>query len=317
VILPYAACDSQQGAMRTALVRPQSTSLLLLLLATVAAINLQLCPMEAPLCLGMDCQQLRGMSVESPQEGFPHEAGRPQANTCVRRPWWLRFPGMNLREASGQPMDFVNQSQRLRALWPQPASTCGNLTCSANSPHCAIDVFAHLGSTMPECDRHHLFELLAFFHDVARAHGIVYWANYGTLLGAHREGGHIGHEGDIDLGVRLADAPLLVKALQAAIKERGLPYDAFQSAQRALLYYSATNRVHIDMWYCEIGLTEQVDDRAVGATLQMEPMRFEREAEGVWSRAWSSHLKVRASIYRGICTFARLHGCTLVFSAQR
>lgn len=69
------------------------------------------------------------------------------------------------------------------ATWPRPALDCGNNTCTIERDRCRDEVYLHVGGIMPDCDRHHLFEMLAFLHDVLRAAGTVYWVSFG--LGAY------------------------------------------------------------------------------------------------------------------------------------
>jgi len=51
--------------------------------------------------------------------------------------------------------------------------------------------------------------------------GIAWWIDYGTLLGAAREGGFIEWDGDVDLGVFAADRPRVI-ALQSELQAKGL-----------------------------------------------------------------------------------------------
>jgi len=60
-----------------------------------------------------------------------------------------------------------------------------------------------------------LRELMRDFDEICAAHGIVYWADSGTLLGAVRDGGIIGHDDDIDVCVPEAGLDALWSAVAA------------------------------------------------------------------------------------------------------
>ncbi|MCM2258305.1 MAG: LicD family protein [Vicinamibacteria bacterium] len=57
-----------------------------------------------------------------------------------------------------------------------------------------------------------LLELLAAFEQVLAAAGIPWWLDAGTLLGAHREGGLIAWDDDLDVGVLARDHARLLAA---------------------------------------------------------------------------------------------------------
>jgi phosphorylcholine metabolism protein LicD len=62
---------------------------------------------------------------------------------------------------------------------------------------------AHLG----------LRELMRDFDRICTAHGVVYWADGGTLLGAVRDAGIIAHDDDIDVCVPAHHVPALLAAV--------------------------------------------------------------------------------------------------------
>ena len=63
---------------------------------------------------------------------------------------------------------------------------------------------AHLG----------LRPMLRDFDAICAAHGVVYWADSGTLLGAVRDGGIIAHDDDIDVCVPAASMQALCDAVR-------------------------------------------------------------------------------------------------------
>jgi hypothetical protein len=57
------------------------------------------------------------------------------------------------------------------------------------------------GAVRPPCCTEHLLELISFTSDLLTRHGIVHWLDYGTLLGAVREGEMIAWDGDADFSI--------------------------------------------------------------------------------------------------------------------
>jgi phosphorylcholine metabolism protein LicD len=71
--------------------------------------------------------------------------------------------------------------------------------CSRETKRCAAATNYHANT--PECCRTLLMEVLAHWTEVADELGITWWADYGTLLGAVRNGGLIPHDKDLDIGM--------------------------------------------------------------------------------------------------------------------
>ncbi len=80
-----------------------------------------------------------------------------------------------------------------------------------------------------------LIRMLRLFDCLARKHGIVYWLDSGTLLGAVRHGGFVPWDGDIDLGMRRADFE------KVQVHAHELPTDIF-------LQVPATDPAYDDSW---------------------------------------------------------------------
>ena len=68
-----------------------------------------------------------------------------------------------------------------------------------------------------------------------------------------------------------------------------------------MLSYSNENRLHVDIWMADISLDELVDERPVKANLQLKPVAFPLDPEGMWKRAVSARLQVRAPNCSIIC----------------
>jgi hypothetical protein len=63
---------------------------------------------------------------------------------------------------------------------------------------------------MPPCCIKHLREIIWYLTDLLEEEQIPYWADFGTLLGAVREGRTISHDTDGDLCAFLVDRPRIM-----------------------------------------------------------------------------------------------------------
>src|SRR5438128_7120451 len=80
-------------------------------------------------------------------------------------------------------------------------------------------------SVRPECCTEHLMQLLGFTSDLLARHGIFHWLDYGSLLGAVRDGKLIAWDGDGDFGIQQHDEPAVL-ALAEEIATAGHRLDA-------------------------------------------------------------------------------------------
>ncbi len=98
----------------------------------------------------------------------------------------------------------------------------------------------------PACCTEHLLELLDFTHESLEAHAISHWLDYGTLLGAVRDGHLIPWDGDVDLGIFQHDAERVL-ALEPEFSSRG--YRLWLLNPGAIrIQYSERNENHVDIW---------------------------------------------------------------------
>ena len=64
-----------------------------------------------------------------------------------------------------------------------------------------------------------LLEILDVFDGICRKHGIDYWLDWGSLLGARRHGGFIPWDDDLDVSLLRKDYKRLLAALEAELPE--------------------------------------------------------------------------------------------------
>lgn len=125
------------------------------------------------------------------------------------------------------------------------AATAVNPPCTADSPDCRFWDWGE-SNLRPDCCTEHLLELVDFAHDLLAEHGIVHWLDFGTLLGAVRDGSLIPWDWDADFGILARDRERVL-ALQEEIEAAGRSvYLGEPAAIR--LYYSETNQISLDLW---------------------------------------------------------------------
>jgi hypothetical protein len=102
------------------------------------------------------------------------------------------------------------------------------------------------GNTRPDCCTEHLLELIGFAHELLAEHSILHWLDYGTLLGAVRDGALIPWDWDADFGILARDADAVL-ALRDEIEAAG--HHVYLGDPASIrLYYSETNQLGLDLW---------------------------------------------------------------------
>ena len=72
---------------------------------------------------------------------------------------------------------------------------------------------------MPPCCRDHLIEIQHYIHDLFEEHGIEYWMDFGTLLGAVRTGENVEFDDDGDIGVFGKDVKRIARLKKRAASD--------------------------------------------------------------------------------------------------
>lgn len=123
------------------------------------------------------------------------------------------------------------------------------------------------GKVLPECCRGHLRQMMAHFQESCARHGVRWWADYGTLLGAVRnplttaedypwldglpEGpltaGVVPHDKDCDLGAPFEDWLKLLKVWRD-LKKKGYYVKARHNSASLKIHLSTTNLTNIDVF---------------------------------------------------------------------
>jgi hypothetical protein len=109
------------------------------------------------------------------------------------------------------------------------------------------------GALRPPCCTEHLLELIGFTSDLLARHDIAHWLDFGTLLGAVREGELIPWDGDADFGILESQAPAVL-ALADEFEAAGHRLETNHHGLIRILY-SKTNELQLDlfMWRADEG----------------------------------------------------------------
>ncbi len=124
----------------------------------------------------------------------------------------------------------------------------GQAPCTKHTKRCDFWNWSE-GGLRPACCTSHLLELLFYVADLLERNQIPFWLDYGTLLGAVRNGELIPWDDDVDLGVRKRDVNDVV-GLAKEITRAGYHFD---SSNPGLLRvgYSPTNLQYVDLFIWE------------------------------------------------------------------
>lgn len=110
------------------------------------------------------------------------------------------------------------------------------------------------GHVRPECCTEHLLELVDSVHAVLERHGILHWLDFGTLLGAVRDGELIPWDADADFGILARDADRVL-ALRDELEAGG--HRLFLGDPAVIrVWFSDRNRIALDLtlWHERDGL---------------------------------------------------------------
>jgi hypothetical protein len=103
----------------------------------------------------------------------------------------------------------------------------------------------------PDCCTTHLRELLAFTGDLLTRHGIFYFLDYGSLLGAVRSGRMIEWDEDADVSCLASDSERVL-ALEPEIADAGFWLDRREAPHLVRICRSRVNLIHVDIWFQRI-----------------------------------------------------------------
>ncbi|HEY8418620.1 MAG TPA: LicD family protein [Limnochordales bacterium] len=119
------------------------------------------------------------------------------------------------------------------------------MACDAASARC--EAARNKFQDTPACCLDHLRAVLERTVQLLEAHGIPYWADGGTLLGAVRQQAVIPWDTDADLGVLAADVPRIL-ALAEALQAHGFVLRSHCGGALLRVAYSPVNDMGVDLY---------------------------------------------------------------------
>jgi|SRR5579859_424517 len=125
--------------------------------------------------------------------------------------------------------------------------------CTAEARNCRFWDWGE-GHVRPDCCTEHLLELVDHVHAVLARHRVRHWLDFGTLLGAVRDGELIPWDTDADFGILARDAEGVL-ALRDELEQDGHALFVGDPAVIRVLF-SETNRLALDLtlWHERGGL---------------------------------------------------------------
>jgi hypothetical protein len=149
----------------------------------------------------------------------------------------------------------------LRTALATLAAGRGRRRCTPRTKRCDFWAWGE-ENVRPPCCTAHMIRLAAFVDDLLTRHGIMHWLDYGTLLGAVREGQLIAWDEDVDFGMLVADAEA-VRALRRDIEAAGHRLDLSEYPDVIRIQLSRANQIHVDLftWHERDGVLEHGADR--------------------------------------------------------
>src|SRR5690348_12838757 len=170
---------------------------------------------------------------------------RGDAGDDVRDP--ARHGRPHARPVRERGLDHRDHGTRAQAKLRsgQVTVATAHVPCTAATPDCRFWDWGE-SNLRPDCCTEHLLELIDFTHALLAEHGIVHWLEFGTLLGAVRDGTLIPWDWDADFGILARDADALL-ALRVEIEAAGHSMH-LEEPGAVRIYYSETNQISIDLW---------------------------------------------------------------------
>jgi hypothetical protein len=121
-------------------------------------------------------------------------------------------------------------------------------TCTRDTAACDFWNWGE-GHVRPPCCTHHLLELVTFLEDLLTANDVPHWLDFGSLLGAVRDGEFIAWDDDADFGILMENVPRLLE-LESAVNEAGHVFEVRRNPDaeritRVRVSYSPVNSLHV------------------------------------------------------------------------
>lgn len=120
------------------------------------------------------------------------------------------------------------------------------MPCTQETNRCKIKK----GDLLNDCCKKNLLQTLIFIDKIFNENKIIYWLDYGTLLGAVRNGAIIDYDDDCDIGVLRQDFEKILK-LSDTFRLAGYCLLTYFYPDFIRLDFSRENDLHVDIFIWE------------------------------------------------------------------
>lgn len=120
--------------------------------------------------------------------------------------------------------------------------------------------------------------LLGIFHQICEKHGVLYWLDYGTLLGAVRHGGFVPWDDDLDVGMLRKDYDMIAGILREELEQYGF------TVNQGVGYYEQIIRVlykdtpvQLDIWpydFYDKNVREEAERKELSKNIKLCNQKF-------------------------------------------
>jgi phosphorylcholine metabolism protein LicD len=119
--------------------------------------------------------------------------------------------------------------------------------CNKDTKKCDIQK----GFPLNECCKNNLMKLLSVIDIMFKKHNILYWIDYGTLLGSVRQGQIIPYDDDCDIGILRQDLDKIL-CLSDEFRLMGFHLVSWFYPNFLRLDYSRINELHVDIFAWDV-----------------------------------------------------------------
>ncbi len=102
-------------------------------------------------------------------------------------------------------------------------------------------------SPLNPCCIDHLKEILIYIDRLFKEHSIIYWIDFGTLLGMYREKNIITHDYDADCSTNIIYSDKIA-SLSQQVSNDGYVLDSSNGNVVHRIFYSDMNKLHVDIF---------------------------------------------------------------------
>ena len=169
---------------------------------------------------------------------------------------WTRSANGNTQIQAGT-VELVEDEQARKVIaagWARRSDMYGNsISCTADWERCREA--RNYAMPTPRCCVGHVTQIFADLDRIFTKHKVTWWLDYGSILGAVRNGGQIPHDKDGDAGILEDERPQVEKALKEMealgyhVIRKGRREGTFGAGNSVKVCMSQINRTNVDLFW--------------------------------------------------------------------